>query len=62
MDLTKEIIVGIAVLVGVVDIWLVVRKGPAATISSTLLAWSKRYPIIAFLLGVVSGHLFWPNC
>jgi len=32
-----------------------------ASISSFLLAKTKAYPIIAFALGVLCGHLFWPN-
>jgi hypothetical protein len=31
-----------------------------ATVSNTIYQASKRAPIIAFLAGVLCGHLFWP--
>lgn len=41
------------------DIWIIFKRGYSDTISWTLFAWSKRYPIIPFAIGVVIGHLFW---
>ena len=32
-----------------------------ATVSMFLLSSSKKYPIIAFLFGMLAGHAFWPN-
>jgi hypothetical protein len=31
-----------------------------ATVSNTVYQASKRAPIIAFIAGVICGHLFWP--
>lgn len=31
------------------------------TISEIMLRWSYRSPAIAFAIGVVMGHLFWPQ-
>lgn len=31
-----------------------------ATVSNTVYQASKRAPIIAFLIGLICGHLFWP--
>lgn len=31
------------------------------TISVAVLTLSKKYPIVAFLAGLVCGHLFWPQ-
>jgi hypothetical protein len=36
-------------------------KGSGDTISEVTLALVQRRPVIAFLLGVVCGHLFWPQ-
>lgn len=44
-----------------VDLWLLVKKGYKATVSATLLDMGMKFPIIPFLIGVVLGHLFWPN-
>jgi hypothetical protein len=32
-----------------------------ATVSRFLLSNSQKYPIIAFLFGLLAGHAFWPN-
>jgi hypothetical protein len=39
------------------------RNSPSrgATISEVTLGTVRRFPVIAFLLGVISGHLFWPQ-
>lgn len=30
------------------------------TITSVIREWSKSFPLLPFLAGVLSGHLFWP--
>ncbi len=54
----------IVVLIGIVtvyDVWTLWKRGYATTISYTLYAGAIRFPIIPFSLGVIAGHLFWPN-
>jgi len=38
-----------------------VRFGSAATVSNVVLTWTRSYPILAFLAGLIAGHLFWPQ-
>ena len=58
----KIIIIAVVVIVGTWDVFVVLIMGkPEATISAVLLQLTKENPIIAFMLGVVVGHLFWPN-
>lgn len=35
--------------------------GGKATISQVLLNSASEYPVIAFLLGIIVGHIFWKN-
>ncbi len=43
------------------DAWLLQKKGEAATISWRAVYWEKRAPIVAVLIGILIGHLAWPN-
>lgn len=45
----------------VFDAVMYAREGWTGTISYLVLAKSRRYPIIAFAVGVLIGHLFWPQ-
>jgi hypothetical protein len=62
MNVTTWIILVIGLMIGVVDVWLLVRLGHEATISHQLLLASRNYPIVPFLFGVLMGHLFFPQC
>lgn len=42
------------------DIWTYIKRGSDTTISVQMFELSKKYPIVAFLLGIVFGHIFWP--
>ncbi len=35
--------------------------GPQATLSRVIFKYASEYPIIAFALGVLAGHVFWKN-
>ncbi len=59
--ITIGFILFIVALVTVYDVWTLVRRGYNTTISWTLYAWATRWPIIPFALGVLAGHLFFPN-
>lgn len=47
-------------LLMLIDLFLLVKKGYAGTVSATLLKFSQRFPIIPFAGGVLIGHLLWP--
>ena len=58
---TDIVIVGVVVSLLVWDAWLLQQKGEASTISWRIVYWEKRAPIVALLLGILMGHLAWPN-
>ena len=59
--LTESVIYGTIMLLIVYDIFILLDKGVEQTISSVLLKLGQKYPIIPFGIGVVFGHIFWPN-
>ena len=62
LELTAKLIILVAIIViSLWDITVVLMGRPEATISYVLFQSTKANPIIAFMLGVVIGHLFWPN-
>lgn len=59
--LTKIILITAVVALSLYDIVALINGGSEATISRITLSYSKEYPVIPFAVGVVCGHLFWPN-
>jgi hypothetical protein len=49
----------VAALVGW-DIYVAVVETPA-TISVVVLGWAGEHPVLPFALGVIMGHLLWPQ-
>lgn len=49
------------VVLGGWDIYVAVNDANGDTISEIVLAASVQRPIIPFVLGVICGHLFWPQ-
>jgi hypothetical protein len=49
------------IIVSFWDITVIFMGRQDATVSAVVYQLSKENPIIAFILGVVVGHLFWPN-
>lgn len=43
------------------DIFAYLRWGYHGTISYDVLSASLRHPLIPFMVGVIAGHLFWPQ-
>lgn len=50
---------GVIIFLICFDIYLVLKKGNEETISVQLSRFSSKYPIVAFLIGLVMGHIFW---
>lgn len=56
-------------IIGVVSVGLIAwdlyagffTAGAGDTISEVVLGAAKAHPIVPFLAGVLSGHLFWPQ-
>lgn len=54
------VVVGLA-LFGVYDAYIISSQGYEASISTVILEWSHKAPIIPFVAGILAGHLFWPQ-
>lgn len=65
--LTVVVVLGTIAAIGTYDVWVWKKsRGPNdATISKLLLNAAKKYPIVAvafgIAIGVLLGHLFWPQ-
>lgn len=57
----KCIVLVMIVIVSFWDITVIFMGRQDATISAVIYQLSKENPIIPFILGVIIGHLFWPN-
>lgn len=58
---TIAILIVIAVLLIAWDIYVATNKKKGDTISEVTLDFARRHPVIPFLLGVLCGHLLWPQ-
>jgi hypothetical protein len=57
--ITVIFIVTMFVSIAVYDVIAIVGGGTEASISSTMIVWSYRFPLFPFLMGLICGHLFW---
>jgi hypothetical protein len=58
---TAAVLVILLLSVQVWDVVAVLCYGREATISNVLQGWSRQYPILTLAIGIVLGHLFWPQ-
>lgn len=61
LRMTITILLAVTALLICWDAYAIGNATPGDTITEVIRGVVKRYPIIAFALGVVAGHLFWPN-
>lgn len=65
MKMTKLITKALILVTPVIwigyDLYAFFHSGNSATESATLFRWSFRAPGLAFLIGVLCGHLFMPQ-
>jgi hypothetical protein len=54
------VVIGVVIILAI-DAVLFYKKGEEGTISYRTAYWSQRYPVVAFLLGFLAGHLVWSN-
>jgi hypothetical protein len=47
--------------VGIWDIFVVLRFSSAETVSTILVRWSREWPFLPLLVGLIVGHLFFPT-
>lgn len=55
---TVVLLLAVALVLGLYDIWVGSVTGGSATISWILYTSSQKYPAIAFGFGFLMGHLF----
>lgn len=61
--ITEIVIIVVIIILVIYDIAiLAVTRNTDNTISRVLLKLAQRWPIIAFALGIIFGHIFWTNC
>lgn len=53
------VFIGIIVL-GIIDLYFVLFKKTSSSVSQFLITTSFRSPVVAWVFGVVSGHLWFP--
>jgi hypothetical protein len=54
-------LIAVLVAVGVIDLVLVRYQPNQGTVSSTIWQLARDYPVVAFAIGVLVGHLLWPQ-
>lgn len=59
--MTAIVLVATAVVLVSYDVAAEVKGGNAATISQVLYHFAQSEPILAVALGILVGHLFWPQ-
>ena len=58
---TIVILVTVAVLLIGWDIYVAVSPPTGDTISEVTLGFARKHPVFGFALGVLCGHLLWPQ-
>lgn len=58
---TKIIIIVLLILLVAYDILAACDPQACNTLSCVLLEWVRKYPTVNFCVGVLCGHLFWPQ-
>jgi hypothetical protein len=60
-DATFYVLIATTTALAMYDLFAVLRAGPHSSISAVLYYVAKEHPIVPFVLGVLLGHVFWPN-
>lgn len=58
---TIGILAVVTILLIAWDVYAATNKERGDTISEVVLAFARRHPVIPFLMGVLMGHLLWPQ-
>jgi len=58
---TVALLISTVVLLAGWDLYVALNDTPNDTISYIVLAFAQRHPIVALCVGIVLGHVFWPN-
>lgn len=55
------VLITIGLVIAGVDVWLWLSPPEGDTISEQSLGWAQAHPIAMLGIGVLLGHLFWPQ-
>lgn len=58
--LTVKVLVASAFALTLYDVYVASTPEPGDTISEVINGAARKRPVVAFGLGVIAGHLFWP--
>ena len=58
---TIYVLIGITIGLIVWDVYVFMTAGSPATISRVVFRWAEAHPVIPFGIGVLCGHLLWPQ-
>jgi hypothetical protein len=61
VTMTHVFILASVVLWAAFDLIALATGGVGSTISRVILAWHWRYPWVSFVVGILIGHLFFPQ-
>lgn len=59
MSLTVLFLIIICASLIIFDVYVIFKKGKQESISAYIIRGSKKYPLIVYLAGIVTGHLLW---
>lgn len=61
--ITIAILLAVTLVLVLWDIWVYVIQPEygGGTISEVVLGFARRHPVLPFAIGVVCGHLLWPQ-
>lgn len=58
---TIILLVAFVVVLAGWDIFAAAEPTAGDTISELVLATARRHPVLPFVVGIICGHLFWPQ-
>ena len=58
-QLTIIFIAVVFIAIAIWDVLAISQGGTEASISSTIITWTYKFPAFTFLMGFIMGHLFW---
>jgi hypothetical protein len=63
--MTRKVTISILIVLCLVligwDVWVYLEPTPGDTISEVTFAFAQRHPVLPFAIGVICGHLLWPQ-
>ena len=63
--MTRKYTITILIIIALIligwDIWVYIEPTDGDTISEITLAFAQKHPVLPFAIGVLCGHLLWPQ-